>query len=104
MKVEIIKPSGELIAGLGEWTPTYRGMTTPDEQRYETGAGNYIVKDGTVYGCALITFRADTREFNRHIDMARRALDRLRYPPKAPARGSISRRREKLRKAGLRPR
>ena len=29
------------------------------------------------------------------------ALGRLRYPPKAPARGTISRRKEKLRKAGL---
>lgn len=37
----------------------------------------------------------------RALDKSQRALSRLRYPPKPAARGTISRRREKIRKAGL---
>ncbi len=40
-------------------------------------------------------------DFSRAVDQAGRALSRLRYPPKAPARGSVSRRREKLKKARI---
>lgn len=57
-------------------------------------------------GDLRITFDARAlramEDFSRTIDRANLALSRLRYPPKVPARGSVSRRREKLRKAGLR--
>lgn len=39
------------------------------------------------------------RELARATDHASHSLSRLRYPPKEPARGSVSRRREK---AGIR--
>lgn len=35
-------------------------------------------------------------------EQADRFLSRLRYPPRGPAKGSVSRRREKLKKAGIR--
>jgi hypothetical protein len=50
----------------------------------------------------VVTIHVDMRASNRAIDQARRVLCRLRYPPKVPARGTVSRRREKLRKAGIR--
>lgn len=53
-------------------------------------------------GDIQITLQVNTRACDRSLDRVRLTLSRLRYPPKRPARGSVSRRREKLRKAGIR--
>lgn len=52
-------------------------------------------------GDLLITIQVNTRECTRATDQLRRALSRLRYPPKKAAKGGVSRRREKIRKAGV---
>ena len=49
----------------------------------------------------IIIIRPDAREIFRAFDTAKRGLARLNYPPKTPTKGSASRRKEKLRKAGL---
>lgn len=73
----------------GIWTPTFTGsVTSPGQDSYESGASGWRVESGgRVEFRGTITFCVDTMAYDR-------------YPPRQPARGSTSRRREKLRKAG----
>ena len=82
-----------------KYQPSYIGATTdPDTNPYEGKVGTCTAEGGMV----RMTITVNARPFLREIDKLRRALSRLRYPPKRPAKGSVSRRKMKLRKAGLR--
>lgn len=73
----------------GKYTPTYSGSTTPGDQRYyTTEEGEWEVQsDGRVVISGRIIFHATPQP--------------ARYPPKTPAKGSISRRKMTLRRAGV---
>lgn len=88
---------------LEQYTPSYIGATTdPDTNPYEGKVGTLVVVSGGMHFTATVTFHVNTRPFLREMDKLRQSLSRLRYPPREPARGSVSRHREKLRKAGVR--
>lgn len=74
------------------FTPTYIGSTTTGCYRYDCACWQ-VEESGRVTVQGTLTFQAGAPD---------QSLSRLRYPPKGPARGSVSRRREKLRKAGIR--
>lgn len=76
------------------FTPTYIGSTTTGCYRYDCACWQ-VEESGHVTVQGTLTFQADARAPDQ-------SLSCLRYPPKEPARGSVSRRREKLRKAGIR--
>ena len=57
----------------------------------------------SVVGALGIPFAVNATNAMRELDKAQCNLSRLCYLPKAPARGSTSRRKMKLRKAGLLP-
>lgn len=79
-----------------EWTPSPQDMEWLELRRF---VADKIV---SAFGVPSVVIHANARPFLRELDRAQRSLNRLRYPPKAPTKGVVSRRREKLRKAGLR--
>lgn len=94
-----------LPAGLvdASYIPTYIGATAPmDPVAYEYSGATWRADiSGYVTMRGTLTFQVDVRPFYHAIDQLHRALSRLRYPPKTPARATTSRRREKLKKAGV---
>jgi hypothetical protein len=55
-------------------------------------------------GLVVVRFLLDTTELDRQLDQVRRALSRLRYPPKQPASGGTGRAKRRRFLAGIDPR